>query len=295
MGSETLENVKRQDAPSADKKSWICWIAIAAIVIGHFVFLMNFFEPAISAFDANGYFLQSTLIARDGKTSFETKSPLQYVNAHWVSEDNKTFYSQYSPGLPMILAAGQMLFGASGALLVNPIMASLTLLGLFLVCRLWAGCWWGLVAAAVMAVNPVANQHSLWADSHTSVAFFLVFGLFFLIKWSDTLAVRWAIPAGLFLGMIPVIRAPEIVLGLGIAVFMISYWKHDRRFYVSFGSAVGAGLIPVTVLGIRNHLAFGAFWKSGYALTNEDTGFGWGYFLEKANPYLQGMMSEGAG
>jgi hypothetical protein len=43
----------------------------------------------------------------------------------------------------------------------------------------------------------------------------------------------------------------------------------------------------------HNAAAYGAFWRTGYALTNEQTGFGWGYFFNHAIPYLQGLGGQG--
>src|SRR5205814_661568 len=44
-----------------------------------------------------------------------------------------------------------------------------------------------------------------------------------------------------------------------------------------------------------NAAAYGAFWRTGYALTNEQTGFGFGYFASHAVPYLQALGGQGLG
>jgi hypothetical protein len=49
---------------------------------------------------------------------------------------------------------------------------------------------------------------------------------------------------------------------------------------------LGAAL-PFGVLLLHNRAAYGAFWKTGYALTNEQTGFSWTYLAAHAFNYLR--------
>src|SRR5262249_49226919 len=53
--------------------------------------------------------------------------------------------------------------------------------------------------------------------------------------------------------------------------------------------------VPIVPLLIRNQLLLGRFWRTGYALTNEQTGFGWDYFRQHANQYLQSIQGNGVG
>ncbi len=48
-------------------------------------------------------------------------------------------FSKCPPGLPVIAAAAYRLFGPAAALRVDLVMASLSLLAVFLICRLWIG------------------------------------------------------------------------------------------------------------------------------------------------------------
>ena len=59
-------------------------LIVLVIAGGHFVWMMDFFEPAISSPDANGYFAQAQLIATEGRTWFSPESLLQYVGGHWI-------------------------------------------------------------------------------------------------------------------------------------------------------------------------------------------------------------------
>ena len=53
--------------------------------------------------------------------------------------------------------------------------------------------------------------------------------------------------------------------------------------------------MPLVPLLIRNHLAFGAFWRTAYALTNEQTGFGLKYFSHHVVQYVRQMNGDGIG
>ena len=267
-------------------------VCLAAV---HFGFLLVHFEPAISTPDANGYFAQGRLIATEQRTWFATESALQYVPPHWLQPDGERYFSKYPPGLPVIAAVVFRLFGPEAALLVNPVMASLSLLGLYLICRMWIGDTWGLLAVLLMAVNPAANEQALWAFAHTAVAFFVIWGVYFLARWARTYSLPCAFGAGVCLGTIPTIRYAEALFGLAFGVFVLLSVRRGRRTWLSFIAGIVGTAIPIGALCARNHSAFGGFWKTGYSLTNEHTGFAWTYFAHHAVPYLQRLLSEGGG
>ena len=274
---------------------WVRRTALIVLIAGHFCVLMMYFEPAIGTPDASGYCVQTRLIATEGRTWFERESPLQYVNHHWLSPGGDRYFSQYPPGLSAISAIVFRIAGPTAALLVNPVLSSLTLLGLYLLCRAWMGAGWGLVAAIVMAVNPIANEHALSCDSHTAVAFLLVWGLYLLALWSRNHSVFLAFSAGAVLGIIPTIRYPEALFLLAAAFFVLLHFSKGRNPLKSLLAAAVGTLIPVSCLLVRNHFAFGSFWRTGYTLTNEQAAFAWEHLVRNAIPYAAGIMGEGTG
>ena len=110
----------------------------------------------------------------------------------------------------MLLAVPYALAGPAAALWVDPLLASATLLGLFFLCRLWLGPGWGLVATALMATNPLVNQHAVPGFSHTAVAFLLVWGIYALARWTRDDSWPWLVVAGLCVGAIPTARVLPI-------------------------------------------------------------------------------------
>jgi len=290
--------VLEEDADRAKPRSWpvwLCRLVLIALAVGHFWFLATYFEPAISTPDANGYFAQACHIATEGRTWFEPDTLLQYVGMHWLKTDGDRYFSRYPPGLALLLAIPFRLAGPEASLWVNPLFATLTLVGLYLLCREWIGEGWGLAAMAAMAANPVANTRALAQDAHTAAAFFLVWGIYLLARWSKSLSPAMAFLAGLCLGIIPTVRYPEALFGLGVGLFMLLHLRWERKFWVSLAAGIGGALIPIGLLMLRNHLAFGAFWRTGYSLTNEQTGFGWNYFRRYAVSYIENIQGDGAG
>jgi len=269
-------------------------ILTVLLILGHFVFLMNFFEPAISTPDANSYFTQAKQIAKEGRTYIETESPLQYIGPHWKQRVDNQYFCIHPPGLGAILSVVYAIFGPRAALWINPVMASLSLLGLFLLCTLWISEGWAFLAVALMAVNPFANEHALFGDSHTSIIFFLIWALFFIAQWTREQSVRYAFGAGLFMGIIPTIRHPELLYLPAVVLFVFFHFKNNRKFWLSLAAGVIGVAIPVGALCIRNHMAYGAFWKTGFSIVGEQMSlFDLKYLARYGSEYVQKLMSEG--
>jgi len=274
---------------------WVHRMLLVTLVCSHFCLLLMYFAPAIGTPDASGYFVQTRLLANAGHTWFQRQSPLQYVNHHWLNNGGDQYFSQYPPGLSALTALVFRLGGPSAALLVNPVLASLTLLGLYLLSRLWIDAGWSLLAAALLAVNPITNEHALSCDSHTAVTFLLIWGIYLLVLWSRRQSFLIAFSAAMVFGLIPTIRYPEALFLVAAGLFMIMHLFGGHKPWKSIWTALAGMLIPITCLSIRNYFAFGAFWKTGYTLTNEQAAFALDKLLRKAAPYIAGIMYEGTG
>ena len=159
--------------------------AAAALAAGYLCWILAHFAPAIMSPDANGYVVQARLLATAGRTFLRTESPAQYVGTHWLETTDGVFQSRYPAGLPLLAAAAWKLGGLPAALLVNPLLASGTILLTFFLARRFADDGSALLAAAVLATNATAQQHALDADAHTAAGFFLTAGLVALWHFAD--------------------------------------------------------------------------------------------------------------
>jgi hypothetical protein len=271
-------------------------IALGAIIFAFALLLLANFVPAISEPDDNGYFAQGSLLFTTGHTSFRPTSDAQYIGMHWLLSPTGEYISRYPPGLAVGIGLVYAVAGFRAAVLVNPALAVGTLVGTFLLARrVGLKNWWAAVPVAVLAANPTLIHHALSGDSHTSVACVLVWGLTLLLKWSQEGRSRDLFFAGLVLGIVPTIRYPDAIVALGIAWFIWSQRKSHLTFWRDAACGFAGVLIPVLPLLIRNQLLLGGFWKTGYALTNEQTGFGFNYFAQHALQYIQQIQSGGLG
>jgi hypothetical protein len=277
-------------------------LLVVLIVAGHLWFLLDHFPPAYSGPDANGYFAQAAFLANHGTTELEPASGLSYVGMHWLETPDGRFFSRYPPGVGILVAVPYWLLGPEAGLYLQPVLASLTLLFLFLLCRPYTGSWLALLAVGLYAMYPLANSHALNWGAHTPAAFLLVAGLWLLDSWSRSPAgwpARWRVfMAGLLLGALPAMRYAEVVAGVGVVVFLVYQAFRLPGRKADLLIALAGAAIPVGLLMLRNYTAFGSPFETGYALTGEQqlgTGFGMEFLAEKWRPFLTALMSSGMG
>jgi hypothetical protein len=268
--------------------------ALGLLVLVYAYILWSGFAPAITEPDANGYWAQGTLLVDTGKSWFVPESDAQYIGLHWLLTPNGNFISRYPPGLPLVIGLVDALFGYKAAVLVNPVLAVFAVAGIYFAAKRIAGVGLGLLAAGILAFNPTFTQHALSNDSHIAVAACVIWGFYFLIAWSQQSKLWQIFLAGMILGCIPTIRYPDAIMGAAVGLFIVMHFR-KRRFPLHVLVALAGAAIPIVPLLVRNQLLLGAFWKTGYALTNEQTGFGWDYFKEKWADYIYNMNADAMG
>ncbi|MDP9175662.1 MAG: glycosyltransferase family 39 protein [Planctomycetota bacterium] len=292
-------NIPTSTPATANQNRWQsrnwAWPGLGLLLLIYLFFLHNRFAPAISEPDDNGYFAQATLLAQEGKTWFVPASDAQYIGIHWLLTPTGQFISRYPPGLAVLIGAVYDLGGWKAAALVNPALSVLTLVGFFLLARLVIGSWWALVGVAILIVNPTFTHHALSGDSHMGVAFILVWGIYFLVRWSEEGKIRFAFAAGLVLGCIPTVRYADAIMALGIITFLLCHWRRFPRIWLHYVAAGAGAAIPILPLLWRNQMLLGAFWRTGYTLSNEETAFSMDYFKEHAVDYVRQVNGNGIG
>ena len=269
------------------------WILLAALTLGHFIFLASFVRTAYSAPDADGYYTQARMLVLEGRPDFQPASPVQHLGVHWLEKHDGRFISRYPPGFSIVVGAIWKLFGRDASLYVNAILASLTLPLVFLLCRPYSGNWLALVGVWVQAADPAANRHALNADSHTLTTFCMVGGLFLLDRWGRR-GGRWtALAAGFVLAYIPLVRFAEAAAAIGILAFLALIWRRpERRAEIPF--VLAGALPPILVLAAHNQFHFGAFWRTAYALTGESS-LSLEYLIRNWAIYSQSLLTSGVG
>jgi 4-amino-4-deoxy-L-arabinose transferase-like glycosyltransferase len=271
-------------------------IGLVAMLVLYAALLLSRFAPAISEPDDNGYFAQGTLLVKTGHTWFVPQSDAQYIGMHWLLTPSGHYISRYPPGLAVLIGAVYAIGGWKTATLVNPALSVAALVGMFaLARRIGLNGAWSLAAVALLAANQTFVHHALSGDSHMAVTCCLVSGMVLLIRWSQEGKLWQIFAAGIVLGTIATIRYPDAIMGLAILVFILWRARELGRFGQHLFSAFAGAAVPILPLLLRNQLLLGRFWRTGYALTHEQTGFGWDYFRMHATQYLQSIQGNGVG
>jgi 4-amino-4-deoxy-L-arabinose transferase-like glycosyltransferase len=268
--------------------------ALAVLLLVYGCLLWSGCAPAISEPDANGYWAQGTLLVDTGQTWFKPESAAQYIGLHWLLTPDGNFISRYPPGLPLLIGLVDAIFGYKAAVMVNPALALIAVAGIYLAAKRIAGTGLALLAAGLLAFNPTFTQHALSNDSHIAVAACIAWGFYFLIAWSQQSRLWQIFLAGLILGCIPTVRYPDAIIAGAVGLFILMHFR-KHRFPLHLLAALAGAAVPIVPLLVRNQMLLGAFWKTGYALTNEQTGFGWEYFKEKWADYIYNMNADAMG
>ncbi len=284
-------NILTLNDKQTDKRKFVLLAIILATL--HVIFLSVFFEPAISTPDAQGYFTQGKIIAREGKSGLEPQSILQYIGPHWHSLDNEKYYTTFPPGFPFIIAIVYKTFGAYATLWINPVLASLSLLIFFFFCRRWLSNSWSLLAMFLLAINSFYNEHALWGGSHISLIFFFISSLLVFHKAKKNNSKLFAFLSGVLIGIVPSIRYAEFVFCIVFALYSLSLFKF-KRISLTTLLLFGIGMcIPLGSMAIRNQIAFGKFWVTGYSLSEAPALFGFSYLLKHFVPFIMMLLTNG--
>jgi len=269
--------------------------ALGALVLANLALHTAFFQPAASSPDANGYLIQARLLAETGTTSIEPRSSLQLLSEIWLDHGSGRHHCHHPPGLPLLLAPAYLVGGAPAVLWFHMALGSLTLVGLYLLCRRWTSPSWSLFAAALMAVNPTLNTASLTADSHMPAACLFVWGALALVRWSDTRDPRTAFLAGLLLGFIPGVRYLEGLLLAAGGIFVALHARRDRRWWLSAAAFCAGAALPLTWILVRNTLVYGQLGVTGYNFVADSQAFGLENIGRNALPLLVNLQRGGLG
>jgi hypothetical protein len=136
--TEVELNVPRADHPV------LGWLGLVLVVVLFAGFIASYFEPAITEPDDNGYFAQATRWVTGGTTWFKSSSDAEYIGMHWLwDKQSNTYVSRYPPGLPAFIAVLYKLGGYQVAMLANPILAVLSLIGFYFTARRLIAVPWG--------------------------------------------------------------------------------------------------------------------------------------------------------
>ncbi|MFA5204718.1 MAG: hypothetical protein WC708_09985 [Lentisphaeria bacterium] len=261
------------------------------------------FEPAYQGVDQNGYLVTARHLATTGDPGKRLRHPDEFLGGNWVVADSGIGYAKYPVGYPLLCAAAGQLTGRMDAMFwVNPLLAMLTVLGVFLLGRAWWGTFAGALAAILLAVNPLHLHFGLSALSHAGSACLGVWSMLALWHWRRSGSAAAALAAGALAGYAVSIRYTDALLFLPVAALLADRWR-DRRAagapladsatVRSAGLLAAGGLLAVLPLLAQHWTAYDSPFRTGYGLCGESTGFGWNWFQDNVWLMLSKMDNGG--
>ncbi|MGA2583689.1 MAG: glycosyltransferase family 39 protein [Tepidisphaeraceae bacterium] len=268
-----------------------------AIVAGFAEVVKSYFVPAIGVpgVDENAYLVGGRNVAEHGSPGMHPETPFAFVGPMWDLGRDGWFYPKYPFGTPLLDASAIWLtpgHDVRAAFAISPICAALSVAAIFLLGRMLAGPFWGLLGAILLASNSTLLQLALVPSSHAPDICFALWGMTALVAWVRGGKLWLGIIAGFLIGFAMTIRYTEglLLLPLAIGVLLKIQWKIWRS-WLKQSTAILAWSIPVGTLLIFNHITTGHW--TGYDATNESTGFTLAEFQAKWQSTLQAMDIEG--
>jgi 4-amino-4-deoxy-L-arabinose transferase-like glycosyltransferase len=198
--------------------------------------------------DSVTYLFQAQTLARGRLWAPEPPLPEFFEQEFLLAEDGR-WVGKYPPGYPLLLAAGVLL---SQPWLINPFLAALTVPLLYKLGGALYSRRVGLGAALLAAASPFFLFMSGSMMAHTAELFWITL---FMLSWLWALTRakgrRWAILAGLALGMAFLTRQPAAVaVGVPfIAITMLPALREGRaRAAFSRAAILTIAALPLVVL-----------------------------------------------
>jgi 4-amino-4-deoxy-L-arabinose transferase-like glycosyltransferase len=265
--------------------------------------LAGHFEPAYHGVDQNGYMVTARRLLLTGDPGKPLRTPDAFLGGNWVIADSGIGYAKYPIGYPLLCSAAAKLTGRMDAMFwVNPLLAVLTVLGVFLLGRAWWGAFAGALAAILLAVNPLHLNFGLSALSHAGSSCLGVWSMLALWHWRRTGHAASALAAGALAGYAVSIRYTDALLFLPAAAMLVDRWRERRAAGAPLADsatlrgavllAAGAFLAVLPLLA-QHWTAYGSPFRTGYGLCGESTGFGWNWFHDNIWVMLAKMDNGG--
>lgn len=273
-------------------------LGLLILLSGYGYILFTYFVPITGGTDQNGYHVCSWMIADQGRFSQQPADDFEFVGHMWVVNEDGLYYPKYPPLYPLIAAAAIRLSGNPDmGFWLSPVCAVLTIAGVFVLFRVFFSRGWALLGALFMAGTPVFLFYGLNKASHAPSMAFLSWGMagFFIAAGKRRLSSAWfpALAGGFLLGYAVGIRYTNFLLLLPPLVYA-GFFLRGKRLWIPLIYLAGAA-IPCLFLAAYHQHAYGAPWRTGYALTKEQGGFSIDFFLPNLRLYCTGLLDHGTG
>jgi hypothetical protein len=242
----------------------------------------------IQEVDTQGYFLIGKSFASFEWPIWEDEFA-RYTGHVWVDVNGKVM-AKYPPGWPLLLAGSYLVGGREAAMWLNPLLAWLSVLLIYLLAKDLSDSLVASVVAFLYAFAPMTLFYQNYPLAHCSEVTFTIAAAWAGVRWGMTRKIGWAALCGFCIGFLPLIRPttalywPALLLVPVVAAWNAHgrkgewwrwLWDETKLRWRAIAAFAILFLIPVAFGAYYNTRFFGAPWHSGYHLTNEQDAFDW--------------------
>ncbi|HCE45293.1 MAG TPA: hypothetical protein DET40_17270 [Lentisphaeria bacterium] len=287
---------------------------LAAVICAYAYVETITFTPAYREIDCEGYLLLAKRMSHGGPLALKDDDIFYYQNHVWVENERGEVSPKFAPGYPAVMAVFYKIGGDVAMFWVSPVCGALTLIGAFLLFRLWMSSFTAVIATACLAANKMFLFYTGYLLTHSLDICAATWGMYFLFKWRR--GGRWvdALGSGLILGFACTVRFTEvlmaIVIGIALLSRLIPYLGELIRYHrkkgeistavnpgyrslLSIGVLIGSYAIFPCILLIYNKMMFGSFMTTGYYYSNEQHAYTWAQLVRMYPEIWAGMSREG--
>ena len=212
--------------------------------------------------DASAYVMQAKIFAT-GHLSVPAPTNLAAFQGPFMVAHDGRWFAQYAPGTSLLLAAGFLL---RVPWLVEPVLGTLALWGIYCLGRLWYGKATAWLALLLGALSPFYSYLAATYLSHVPALCFEVYFLLCLMRYGRTLRRGdLLLAAGCWSGLLLTREMSALLLGVaGLGIVVVC---HDRRLWRQRGrvSRDGLAALAVALCGCGAYLLYN-FAQTGSAL-----------------------------
>ncbi len=261
--------------PSRDKLILLIGtpLLLAVVALMHSIY----FTPVLNGVDPNGYHAGGRMIEESGWPGRPTDDPYRFLGRMWVISPQGEAFPKYPPFYPAMIAAARHVGGPALSYVINPIAGTLAVAGAIALGATMGLGGWSLIVGLLIWLCPVLLQHTHSQTSHATSMALIAWGMACGFGGAARLPRRGGLlactVAGLLIGCSAGIRYTNVLLALPLLVGVWVYATGRReRIHALLGAAGGLAL-PWLLLGGFHWIAYGAPWRTGYAMTAEQGGF----------------------
>ena len=248
--------------------TWITRIVLLTAICGSVEAWLRFLLTTIGGADSYGYVSASRMIASgrliepapmaewlSAANRMQLVSPLGWTPA----PDGSGIAPTFPIGVSALMALFTIVAGPTAAFFVAPIAGLITLILVYRLTRDWFDAETGLLAAALVAWNPIFITYAKQPMSDIPATMWIMLALFLAMRAS----ARTAFGGGLAAGA-AVITRPALLIAAAIVPLAAHRGEAPRRRVLASNAGL---LIGVTAaMAIQNHL-FGSPFSTGYGAT----------------------------